>query len=214
MKCQCRPRPAAPNTSSARPPQALSRRTTLTTGITWQTRGRKYALGDLRLKGKPKWIPFACHISLHFRRERGNCKICYFTAATTDFEVSGGTGIAIKGTKSGKCCGYGNNGAMTTYDCLVIPSASATTIANMPMARLTYSEFCGSGKKLSSAQDVNAPGSVCCEFERTSKVYQTCLQVRISFPQPSASPSRSASSLTLASSPPRPRPPSNRPGSS
>jgi len=74
------------------------------------------------------------------RRETGNSKICYTTAAAIDFEVSG-KGDAIAAMVSGKvagCCMHGADGKSTVgYDCLLIPSPTNLAIAG------GFGAFCG-----------------------------------------------------------------------
>ena len=63
--------------------------------------------------------------SICFRRERGNCRICYTTQAIKDFQISSAGGMASKFvTKS--CCGYKGDGMGVERDCVIIPSLSST----------------------------------------------------------------------------------------
>merc|ERR1711963_817913 len=80
------------------------------------------------------------------RRESGNCRICWYTAADTDVQLSGKNTKTAKGvTKPSSCCGYGADGMQTAgvYDCLIIPGAlKAADNAEAP------SKNCGGGKGL------------------------------------------------------------------
>lgn len=61
-----------------------------------------------------------------FRREAGNCRICYSADAVGDVNLGGkGTKIVTKGDLG--CCGYGADGMKSTgaYDCILIPGAEA-----------------------------------------------------------------------------------------
>merc|ERR1711963_276134 len=59
------------------------------------------------------------------RKERGNCRICWTTADAADFAVSGMVAMGMIKT----CCGYGEDGKKTNFDCVQIPSASKKTPA-------------------------------------------------------------------------------------
>jgi hypothetical protein len=62
-----------------------------------------------------------------FRREQGNCQICYSAAAATDFHLSGsGKGNMIK---DHSCCDYGTTGkgVLGGGDCAVFPGAEKKT---------------------------------------------------------------------------------------
>jgi len=58
-----------------------------------------------------------------FRREQGNCQICYSAPAATDMSLggSGAKGVTIDSS----CCQYGIDGAQTVGggDCLLLPGA-------------------------------------------------------------------------------------------
>merc|ERR1712038_389328 len=88
-----------------------------------------------------------------FRRERDMCRICFSQTANEDFETSGAAGATVPGTMS-SCCGYGpmfdgeTVGGNSAYDCLVIPHAE--TKAGGIGAHGGVSEYCGSGKKIST----------------------------------------------------------------
>jgi len=61
-----------------------------------------------------------------FRREAGNCRICYSADAVGDVNLGGkATKVVTKGELG--CCGYGAKGTKSTgaYDCLFIPGAEA-----------------------------------------------------------------------------------------
>ena len=88
-----------------------------------------------------------------YRRERGNCRICWSTTADTDFAISGPNNHKVK-----TCCGYGADGKKTNYDCLQIPSASKEA----DMAIIAAAGFCG-GKGLGTADD-GSNKSVCCKY--------------------------------------------------
>ena len=88
-----------------------------------------------------------------FRRERGNCKICWY-AGDSDFNISGiNTSNGIINT----CCGYGTNGKKPNKDCVVIPSASSPAGALINGGK----GFCGN--KLVTAAG-GTSGSVCCKL--------------------------------------------------
>jgi len=58
-----------------------------------------------------------------FRREQGNCQICYSSPADTDFHLSGsGKGNMVK---DHSCCDYGTKGTgkLGGGDCLILPGA-------------------------------------------------------------------------------------------
>ena len=93
-------------------------------------------------------------IFIFFRRERGNCRICWSTSALTDFVISGNLfGKVIP------CCGYGGgNGKGTNFDCVQIPSASKkSNNAILPVAG-----FCGQQGLISESG--NTLATVCCKF--------------------------------------------------
>jgi len=60
------------------------------------------------------------------RREKGLCRMCYYAATKTDFQISG-----LKATTGGfaktasLCCGYGTDGKKNSkgFDCLLLPGA-------------------------------------------------------------------------------------------
>ena len=91
------------------------------------------------------------------RRERGNCKICWYHGGSAiDFNISGGD------TSNGKkltCCGYGADGKQGNKDCVIIPSASKTTGALIGMAK----GFCGAN--LATADDSATDKTICCKYQ-------------------------------------------------
>lgn len=62
-----------------------------------------------------------------FRREQGNCQICYSAAALTDVHLSGSGKYGA--TLPSACCDYGNTGGKTNGggDCVIIPGAEKKT---------------------------------------------------------------------------------------
>lgn len=67
-----------------------------------------------------------------FRREAGNCKICYSADVTIDVQLGGKN---LKGViKASSCCAYGSKGVAVhgPYDCIMIPGAEKAT-ANVAM---------------------------------------------------------------------------------
>lgn len=73
------------------------------------------------------------------RRESGNCRICYSTAAM-DFKISK-TATALLG-KNSNCCGYMNDGMGVDYDCVIIPDATKKMTALKEIANAN-GHFCG-----------------------------------------------------------------------
>eukprot|EP00095_Tigriopus_kingsejongensis_P009430 maker-scaffold305_size215425-snap-gene-1.13 protein:Tk09430 transcript:maker-scaffold305_size215425-snap-gene-1.13-mRNA-1 annotation:"PREDICTED: uncharacterized protein LOC101744434" len=60
------------------------------------------------------------------RREKNNCRLCFFAATGTDFAVSGAAGVppALGVGSVANCCGYGADGAgILGFDCVTIPGA-------------------------------------------------------------------------------------------
>lgn len=86
------------------------------------------------------------------RKERSNCRICWYTAATTDFVISGMGGMGEVKT----CCGYGANGMKSQFDCVQIPSASKAT----DMANLAVAGICGQVGLVSANGAVQK--TICC----------------------------------------------------
>jgi len=62
-----------------------------------------------------------------FRREQGNCQICYSAAAATDVHLSG-TGAKVT-TIDSSCCDYGITGKKVIGggDCIILPGAAKKT---------------------------------------------------------------------------------------
>ncbi|XP_059081472.1 uncharacterized protein LOC131879228 [Tigriopus californicus] len=93
------------------------------------------------------------------RQERGNCQICYFPTADTDFVVSGKTADDMGYTGVSECCGYGTNGKGTKgYDCVVIPGAQMQTADEK---LIPGSQICG--RKLTSASKGAMSKTICSE---------------------------------------------------
>ncbi|XP_059081532.1 uncharacterized protein LOC131879276 [Tigriopus californicus] len=91
------------------------------------------------------------------RQEAGNCKICYTTAADTDFSVSGQSDALMGFTKSSECCGYGNDGkGVNGYDCVVIPGALKQTAKE---ELIPGSQICG--RKMVSADEGEDLKTIC-----------------------------------------------------
>lgn len=90
------------------------------------------------------------------RREKGNCRICYATAAYTDVQVSSSTADKFM-TKS--CCGYKGDGMGTDRDCIIIPSLSNKSDSK----QLIFSNFCGQGglATKSSVLDATKTKTIC-----------------------------------------------------
>ena len=63
-----------------------------------------------------------------FRREDGKTKLCFYTSAYNDFQLSKGKGAG--GTVGSflvtDCCSYGDDGKKEEFDCVMIPSVSTT----------------------------------------------------------------------------------------
>ena len=89
------------------------------------------------------------------RRERNNCKICWYHASN-DFNLSG---INNSQGKIATCCGYGQDGKKSNKDCLVIPSASKTDGALIAAVK----GFCGN--RLVTADAGTADKTICCKYE-------------------------------------------------
>merc|ERR1711953_419741 len=90
-----------------------------------------YHLADQKMK--------AC-----FRREKGNCKICYTADSYPDFAISKSPASAtpMKGKFiTADCCSYGADGMGSDYDCLRIPSVELTKGTLLK----AHSGFCGNG---------------------------------------------------------------------
>jgi len=88
-----------------------------------------------------------------FRREQGNCRVC-FSAIAADVVISG------KGTKGllssgNQCCGYGEDGMKTlgVYDCLIIPGAEK---AAAPFVKVVGAAQCGGAKGIVDAAETAA----------------------------------------------------------
>ena len=62
-----------------------------------------------------------------FRRESGNCRVCWSADAKIDFGVSKDVNIAAGTVKGEECCAYGVDGKGIDnkggYDCVMIPGA-------------------------------------------------------------------------------------------
>lgn len=97
---------------------------------------------------------------IHFRREQGNCAICYYAASDTDIQLSGKANSVAK-TKDSLCCAYGTNGMKSTgpYDCIVIPGAVKDTKTT---SYLKAVKQCGRSKGIVSA-DAGDAKTVCCK---------------------------------------------------
>lgn len=88
------------------------------------------------------------------RKERGNCRICYATAAVEDFAVS-----AMGDGKIDTCCGYGADGKKSAFDCVQIPSATKQADkAVIP----GVAGFCGQKGLVSAAGATLA--TICCKI--------------------------------------------------
>ncbi len=84
-----------------------------------------------------------------YRRESGNCRICYSADSVNDIEISLDTNKASVVVAGSICCGYGPTGIkinnLGAYDCLMIVGAVKTT------GGLTPQSQCGEGKGLVTA---------------------------------------------------------------
>jgi len=104
------------------------------------------------------------------RRERGNCKICWYAKDPKDvdtnsknMEKKGSLGGDTGGT-GGECCGYKTDGMGTKgYDCLQIPgAANGENCDPFSADRLNADRFCGNSAGLAiakTATGTNAPGT-------------------------------------------------------
>jgi len=79
--------------------------------------------------------------SICIRRERGQCRICWFQTMETDFQVSATTTVKKGYTQASFCCGYSatTNNILKGYDCVNIPGAEKTTA----MRKMLGPNFCG-----------------------------------------------------------------------
>jgi len=80
--------------------------------------------------------------SICIRRERGQCRICWFTETPDmDFQISGPTNVVKGYTKTSACCGYSGEDAkiINGYDCVNIPGAVKSTAKRSELA----GNFCG-----------------------------------------------------------------------
>ena len=93
------------------------------------------------------------------RKERGNCRICWHTAALTDFAISNMAAMGFINT----CCGYGADGKKTNFDCVQIPSASkkSPAIAGTPDL-IAAMGFCGE-MGLVSIDAMAISATICCK---------------------------------------------------
>ena len=86
-----------------------------------------------------------------FRREKGNCKICYSSVSSiADLEISGAID-AKQYTKS--CCSYKADGMGSNYDCLQIPSLLTTKGKQL---NFNGNAICGMGGISSKSEVVTA----------------------------------------------------------
>ena len=100
---------------------------------------------------------------LSSRKERGNCRICWTTADAADFAVSGMVAMGMIKT----CCGYGEDGKKTNFDCVQIPSASKKTpAANTNGFIENQMGFCGE-KGLVSINEGVISATICCKCNTT-----------------------------------------------
>ena len=92
---------------------------------------------------------------LSFRREQGNCQICFSAATLTDVQLGGKNTKGIIGTP---CCGYGTKGTKTTgSDCIQIPNLTLAPGTVKP------SMMCGGKGGLVTATGTTSK-TVCCKF--------------------------------------------------
>ena len=109
---------------------------------------------------------YFCHLgkstpfkNVSSRKERGNCRICWTTADAADFAVSGMVAMGMIKT----CCGYGEDGKKTNFDCVQIPSASKKTpAANTNGFIENQMGFCGE-KGLVSINEGVISATICCK---------------------------------------------------
>jgi len=107
-----------------------------------------------------RWNPPLTKL-LNFRRETGNCQICWSADAVGDVEVSGGTGAAKGVVKGTLCCNYGADGnkivtASGGYDCIMIPGASLA-------GAIKPDKICGNNMGIITAAGVTS-ATLCCKF--------------------------------------------------
>jgi len=97
------------------------------------------------------------HQTICVRREAGNCRICWYAAALTDFQLSGKTDPGQGNVKASNCCGYGTDGmkiaeATGGYDCVMIPGAEKTTAIGNPAP----ASLCGANGGLVTASGLTS----------------------------------------------------------
>ena len=110
-----------------------------------------------------------CIIS-YYRKERGNCRICWTTANAADFAISGKVAMGI--IKS--CCGYGADGKGTHFDCVQIPSASKKTPAANTNGYIENNMgFCGEMGLVSINEGVIS-ATICCKCCECLYSYHIC----------------------------------------
>ena len=96
----------------------------------------------------------------NFRKERGNCRICWYATDIFDFMVSDNIN---KGNVNSGCCGYGIAGIIDSgFDCVMIQSGSAGMGAAVSGKILGANEFCG--RRLASIQQADTNNkTICCK---------------------------------------------------
>jgi len=117
------------------------------------------------------------------RRERGNCKICWYAKDTKDVDTNG-KNASMKGGLGGdsgsECCGYGAAGTGTKgYDCLQIPGAAKGencdpfTSADIKNADRFCGNSAGLATKKSALGDGTNTGTICTKQDPFSLQFLT-----------------------------------------
>lgn len=108
------------------------------------------------------------------RQERGYCRICWYAADPTDFDVSGLSNLAVGAAgQAAMCCSYGADGkGVNGYDCLIIPGAKWKTSSadfknNAGAAVVNIDRFCGHSEGLVGTKTGadGVTGTVCTKTE-------------------------------------------------
>ena len=105
-----------------------------------------------------------CILKNCFRRESGNCRICWSADAATDFGTAGKTTKATNKSTGTLCFGYGSDGKKIItdnggYDGIMIPGAIKTDGTKLPDSQ------CGSKAGLATGPaTANKEKTVCCKY--------------------------------------------------
>ena len=107
-----------------------------------------------------------------FRRESGNCRVCWSADAKTDFSISRDTNQAKGVIKGEECCAYGVDGEGIDnkggYDCVMIPGAVKAD-DNTPVAQ----SICGNEAGLVTAPDDAGSKTICSRVAPFRLVFNT-----------------------------------------